>query len=385
MDREVEAFRFTSGLTDEEQRQIKADIFNHHLLVVGQTGSGKTTTTLSLLNQLQHLNQTTIVLDPTGEYAQLPNAITYRLGENAYLEAGTLSANELQEVLGLHLPAAVKDKLTQAISSLRICHNLYEIDGTYKKIGRAIDQYQGELYNLGSWATDYNPQYLFAQLIEELVVPYSDDRADYRLLGQEYNRTAINHYWGTLTAIRERLDSPLFSTVFDTQEYPGTFKTELSFVLQMFLNHRSTHRTLVIDLSILKKYGDSQREIISFILKKVLQMRFQKPQPYPVNIVIDEAHRYLPQLEEQLPDNGIFQVLREGRKLNLKMILTTQSPLDLPARLRSQFRNVVVHRLLDSTELTSFKCKNTFIIRCKPIIDGTGIFKDAKYYGKSIY
>ena len=64
----------------------------HHLLIVGQTGSGKTTTTLSLLDQFQHENQTAIVLDPTGEYAQLPNAVTYTLGENAYLEAGKLSA-----------------------------------------------------------------------------------------------------------------------------------------------------------------------------------------------------------------------------------------------------------------------------------------------------
>ncbi|MGY0220992.1 hypothetical protein ACW18Z_04775 [Limosilactobacillus fermentum] len=38
-----------------------------------------------------------------------------------------------------------------------------------------------------------------------------------------------------------------------------------------------------------------------------------------------------------LARNGIFQVLREGRKLGLSMIMTTQSPLDLPAELRSQF------------------------------------------------
>lgn len=60
----------------------------HHLLVVGQTGSGKTTSTLSLLDQLQRTNYTTIILDPTGEYSKLPNSVTYKLGENAYLEAG---------------------------------------------------------------------------------------------------------------------------------------------------------------------------------------------------------------------------------------------------------------------------------------------------------
>ena len=35
------------------------------------------------------------------------------------------------------------------------------------------------------------------------------------------------------------------------------------------------------------------------------------------------------------------------------MILTTQSPLDLPARLRSQFGDLLVHRLLDQEEVVS--------------------------------
>ena len=54
-----------------------------------------------------------------------------------------------------------------------------------------------------------------------------------------------------------------------------------------------------------------------------------------------------------LARNGIFQVLREGRKLGLSMIMTTQSPLDLPAELRSQFPNVLVHRLTTPEEQTA--------------------------------
>ena len=60
-------------------------VVDRHLLVVGQTGSGKTTSVLALLSELQKKNQTVIVLDPTGEYTKLPNTVTYRLGENAYL------------------------------------------------------------------------------------------------------------------------------------------------------------------------------------------------------------------------------------------------------------------------------------------------------------
>lgn len=330
MSNEQEIFSFNDKVSREKQQQMVARILARHLLIVGQTGSGKTTTTLSLLNYLQHRNQTTIVLDPTGEYAQLPNAITYKLGVNAYLEAGSLSANELQEVLQLTSSQDFQDKLNQAITALRIQHNLVEKDKAYIKCGQKIQNYQHYLEQLGNWAVDYDLSQLVNQLIEEFIIPFADDRADYHLLGQQYDRLAINHNWGMLTTLRERIDSEMFKTVFDTVSHPGSFKTELSFILKMFLTQRSTHRTLVIDLSLLKRYEDSQRALISFLMKKILNMRFQAPQQLPVNIVIDEAHRYLPQDQKKLPDNGIFQALREGRKLHLKVTLTTQSRLICP-------------------------------------------------------
>lgn len=349
----VETFVFEKLFGDDQRQVVLDSTLRHHLLIVGQTGSGKTTTTLSLLDQLQHMSQTTIVFDPTGEYAQLPNAVTYRLGDNAYLEAGMLTASELQEVLQLNLQNQLRAKFQQAIDALCIQHNINNQQGAYKKINLPIADYQEKLAQLGTWTSDYRIQDLFDQLIEEFIIPYEDERADYQLLGQQYNRQAISAAWDDLASLRERLASTMFTTIFDTKAHPGTFKTELNFVLKMFLNHKSSHRTLVIDLSLLKNYENSQRAIISFLLKKILRMRLQTPRELPVNIVIDEAHRYLPRDERRLADNGIFQVLREGRKLHLKMILTTQSPLDLPARLRSQFSNVVIHRLAAGDEVAS--------------------------------
>lgn len=64
-----------STITDQSAiDRLTNAMFSCHLLIVGQTGSGKTTSTLSLLSQLQQLDQTAIILDPTGEYAKLPNA-----------------------------------------------------------------------------------------------------------------------------------------------------------------------------------------------------------------------------------------------------------------------------------------------------------------------
>ncbi|MCW4388175.1 ATP-binding protein [Limosilactobacillus oris] len=334
---------------------VRRPLIARHLLVVGQTGSGKTTTTLALLNELQQTDQTAIILDPTGEYAQLPNAVTYRLGANAYLEAGRLDAGELQEVLGLALPPRLDHQLSRAINALRIQRNLLQQAGPLKKINRPLAQYQALLNQLSPWARDYDIALLPQQLVEEAVIPFADDRADYSLCGQVYDREQINRDWGLLTELRNRLAGSAFRELFDTQSHPGVAKTELGFVLKMFLRHRSSHRTLVIDLSLLRRYERQQGALISYLLKQVLTDRLdQRDQSQrAVKIVIDEAHRYLPTTEQELSRNGIFQLLREGRKVNLQLILTTQSPLDLPDRLRSQFAQAVVHRLSSQGELAA--------------------------------
>ena len=100
-----------STITDQSAiDRLTNAMFSCHLLIVGQTGSGKTTSTLSLLSQLQQLDQTAIILDPTGEYAKLPNAITYRLGDNCYLEAGWLTFDQLLAALQLQVSSLVRTK-----------------------------------------------------------------------------------------------------------------------------------------------------------------------------------------------------------------------------------------------------------------------------------
>lgn len=336
-------------------RPVHRPLTDQHLLVVGQTGSGKTTTALALLDQLQQTDQTAIVFDPTGEYARLPHAVTYRLGDNAYLEAGRLDPGELQAVLGLDLPERLERQLSRAMNALRIQRNLLQQPGPLKKVGRPLAQYQSLLNQLSAWSRDYAVAELPRQLLEEAVIPFADDRADYSLCGQTYDREQIRHDWGLLTDLRERLASPAFRDLFDTQGHPGMAKTELRFVLKLFLQHRSSHRTLVIDLSLLRRYERQQGALLSEFFKQVLNNRLaRRDQPQPaVKIVLDEAHRYLPAADQELSHNGIFQLLREGRKVNLQLLLTTQSPLDLPARLRSQFGRALVHRLSSGDELAA--------------------------------
>lgn len=296
---------FATTSTGKQLRDV-CQLVAHHLLVVGQTGSGKTTSTLLLLDQLQHANYTTIILDPTGEYSTLPNSVTYRLGKNAYLEAGQLTARQLREALRIQVSPMLQDKLAQAVDALRIQQNIRQSTKPYVKLNVPIAVHQKQLAKLSDWSRSFAPQNLANQLIEEFVIPFADERADYSLLGQQYDRSTINREWNSIATIRQRLASEAFRLLFDPEPHPGVFKTELNFVIKMFLEHRSSHRTLVIDLAALKQHEESQRVVISLLLKNLLAVRLQKPNDFPVNIVLDEAHRYLPTDERQLADNGIF-------------------------------------------------------------------------------
>ena len=339
-------------LDDNRSSFTVKQLTKHHLLITGQT---KTTTALSLLSKLQNCNMTTIVLDPTGEYAQLPNATVYCLGENAYLDAGQLSGKQL--ALLTETPLTLAPLSDRAIHSLRIMQNIMGRQQVMKKIGLPINDYQNQLTQLETWAQSYPIQLLPQQLIEEMIIPYDDQQANYLLLGQQYDRQNINSHWSALSNFREKLLTPAFRTLFGIQTTAKQSLTELNFVLKIFLNQSSEHKTLVIDLSLLKRYENSQRLVISILLKQILNYRLHHYQTLPAKIVIDEAHRYLPS-EEQLFQNGIFQMAREGRKFNLSLILTTQSPLDLPSRLRSQFANLIIHQLVDQEETAALGVAN---------------------------
>ena len=155
---------FARSISSLNQVPTSAELTGSHLLITGQTGSGKTTTTLSLLSQLQQTTGTVIVLDPTGEYTKLPNAVVYRLGANAYLDAGQFSAAELLRITGL--PHSLAQLLNQAMNSLRIKQNIQGTSQIFKKINYPISQYLQQVAQLTDWSSSYPIKLLVQQIIE---------------------------------------------------------------------------------------------------------------------------------------------------------------------------------------------------------------------------
>ena len=126
------------------------ELTNRHLLIIGQTGSGKTTSTLTLLDQLQSSSQANIVLDPTGEYAQLPNASFI-----AWVRTLIWARRIFGCTTGGGVGTARRTSGTaaaSAVNDLRIQNNLRNQSGCYQRISQPIAAHQQELEKLGRWS-----------------------------------------------------------------------------------------------------------------------------------------------------------------------------------------------------------------------------------------
>ena len=256
-----------------------------------------------------------------------------------------MSIEELAALLELtDLPASTKHLLQEAITALRYQSNIANKAQPYRFMNRPVKEWQRAMQQLGHWSGHYEINLLADQIIECLVIPALNGKPNYHLMGQVYAREELQKLWPLITTLRTQLGETIFQELFATQS-GKQLQYELNFVLQMFLKHPSHHRTLVIDLSLLKYLPVSQQVVLSVLFKQILQYRLSQGASFPVQVVLDEAHRYLPTDVKDLPNNGIFQLAREGRKVQVGLILTTQSPLDLPAVLRSQFAHQLIHHL----------------------------------------
>lgn len=334
--------------------------FNQHLLIVGQTGSGKSTTTVTLIDALMANDQTAIVIDPTGEYAHLPHAVVGKLGTNAFLDYRMLTATQLASLAGIK-DAAVITLIDQAITSLRIANNVLHQATPYRKLARSWSTYEQQVAQLHDFPRPYHIELLPAQLLEECVMPTIGEQADFTLIGQQYDDKRQRKLGPALIAIRKLLATRTFQQVFRLpmnaeamRQRSAHTQLDVVYLMRLFASVKAADRCLVVDASALSQDLAAGALVVSILAAQLLAIKEQPAARRPVVLVVDEAHRYLTAAATKtgaFSEDGLSRIAREGRKVGLYLLLTTQSPLDLPAQLLGEFGNLVVHRLTVMSEL----------------------------------
>jgi ABC-type dipeptide/oligopeptide/nickel transport system ATPase component len=108
-------------------------------------------------------------------------------------------------------------------------------------------------------------------------------------------------------------------------------------------------------------------EVVSSVITRMIFERLRRAQNrngLPVNLVLEEAHRYISDRpsEYALDATRIFErVAKEGRKYGLFITLASQRPSELSKTVLSQCSNFVVHRIQNPEDLQHVRRMTPFI------------------------
>lgn len=123
-------------------------------------------------------------------------------------------------------------------------------------------------------------------------------------------------------------------------------------------------QVIVLDMN---EAGDEVVELASAVIARLIFDRLRRAEPRnrtPVNLVLEEAHRYIAERTSgyAIDASRIFQrIAKEGRKYGLFLTVASQRPSELSKTVLSQCSNFVVHRIQNPDDLQHIRQMTPFV------------------------
>ncbi len=167
--------------------------------------------------------------------------------------------------------------------------------------------------------------------------------------------------------IRDYCSSMLtrFKNVKERSDFSFLTKPNLSSDKSSYLDNflgiddkRKKSQIIIIDLN---SANDETVEVISCVLSRLIfeKLRMSKERnKYPVNLVLEEAHRYISTDSGKVfgDANRIFErIAKEGRKYGMFLLVSSQRPSELSKTVLSQCSNFIVHRIQNPEDLSHIR------------------------------
>jgi DNA helicase HerA-like ATPase len=127
---------------------------------------------------------------------------------------------------------------------------------------------------------------------------------------------------------------------------------------------QKTSQITILDLN---DVGDQVVEVASAVIARLIFERLRRAEPrnrLPVNVVLEEAHRYVAEKPAgyAIEASKIFErVAKEGRKYGMFLLIASQRPSDLSRTVLSQCSNFLVHRIQNPDDLSHIRQMTPFI------------------------
>lgn len=210
-----------------------------------------------------------------------------------------------------------------------------------------------------------NEPFQFSELLEalELAILYEESYG---------NRRVRDNCATLLTRVKSLSARQEFAFLRPTpKKLRGRCITPASFVDDLFGFHphptgvQKQSQLYILDLSTV---DDEVVEVVSSVVTRLVFDRLRQNDPrntFPVNLVLEEAHRYVPSqnvVASTLDATRIFErVAKEGRKYGLFLMLSSQQPSELSGTVLSQCSNFIVHRVQNPEDLQHLRRMTPFI------------------------
>ncbi|MCX7720382.1 MAG: ATP-binding protein [Dictyoglomus thermophilum] len=322
-----------------------------HLAIIAQTGAGKSYLTGLLLEKLVKLGATILVFDPNSDYVLLRrkrnnlkefssiahNVTIYRIpkvqgrfsddmigGVESYsIRFSELENEQIAEILGISEYSNIRDAVEKAIEELRESR------------------------------IDFTPNELYEKLKDMAGIEEKDEE-DFSLDFDDYERKIIEkmekknkkkYPEETMIGARKALKYVKW-----IKDYPIWGFKDISPEKILKPAHIS-----VIDLAGIEK--NLQDLVVSKLLNDIWTKAKSEGLPYPLFIVLEEAHNLVPKEKgEKLKSARIINsIAAEGRKFKVFLIVVTQRPYKISSNTLSQCGSQIIMRLTNPTDQTAVK------------------------------
>ncbi|HAW22902.1 MAG TPA: ATPase [Pseudomonas sp.] len=127
---------------------------------------------------------------------------------------------------------------------------------------------------------------------------------------------------------------------------------------------KKSAQVIILDMN---EAPDEVVEVASAVIARLIFDRLRKAEPrnrMPVNLVLEEAHRYVAERPSgyAIDASRIFQrIAKEGRKYGLFLLVASQRPSELSKTVLSQCSNFVVHRIQNPDDLQHIRQMTPFV------------------------
>jgi DNA helicase HerA-like ATPase len=359
-----------------------AGLVSRHSAIVGSTGAGKSNLVTVLLETVADgslPNARAIVIDPHGEYATAlgDKARVFRIrpdeaaGERPlWVPFWALPFSELQQLtLGGLQPnheAAIRDQVLDmkvaAAQRLAIQPPPETLTAdspvpfSIKRLWYELDKFERVTFPVANPQTDDN-----ANAPEE-VGDAAALRSDRYPAASPYNQAPYKNQRKRnierhLDLMRSRLKDSRFSFLFSPgggyePNLDGEVATDLDSLVRDWVGHDKP--ITIFDVSGLP--SEVLPTIVGTMLRVVYDMLFWAQdlpvggREQPLLVVLDEAHRFVPEGDETSAHRTLSMIAKEGRKYGTGLMLVTQRPSEIDSAVLSQCGSLIALRITNSAD-----------------------------------